>query len=146
MRAQGSGTRPGTRLLHLSGSITALASPFSTAGELDLDAWRRLLQLQLDGGTQGIVVAGSTGEAAALLDVEFDALLRTAVGAVAGFTGGWADLVLMRIVDVLLAFPGLLLAIALAGALGPGTTNVVLTSGTYTRTVSINPQGRAVVQ
>src|SRR5690606_30550410 len=43
-----------------------------------------LLQLQLDGGTQGIVVAGSTGDAAALLEVEFDALLRTAVGAVAG--------------------------------------------------------------
>lgn len=84
MRAQGSGTRPGTRLLHLSGSITALASPFTPTGELDLDAWRRLLQIQLDGGTQGVVVAGSTGEAAALLDVEFDALLRTAVGAVAG--------------------------------------------------------------
>ncbi len=65
--------------MHLSGSITALATPFTAAGELDLDAWRRLLARQLDAGTQAIVVAGSTGEAAALYDAEFDALLRSAV-------------------------------------------------------------------
>ena len=70
--------------LRLSGSITALATPFTAAGEIDLDAWRRLLQSQLDGGTQAVVVAGSTGEAAALYDMEYDALLRTAVEFVAG--------------------------------------------------------------
>jgi 4-hydroxy-tetrahydrodipicolinate synthase len=56
--------------LRISGSITALATPFTAAGEVDLDGWRRLLQLQLDGGTQGVVVAGSTGEAASLYDAE----------------------------------------------------------------------------
>lgn len=70
--------------MSLSGSITALATPFTVAGDLDLDAWRRLLQQQLDGGTQGLVVAGSTGEAAALTDDEYDLLLKTAVEAVAG--------------------------------------------------------------
>ena len=70
--------------MRLSGSITALATPFNAAGELDLDAWQRLLQQQLDGGTQAVVVAGSTGEAAALYDAEFDLLLRTAVEFVAG--------------------------------------------------------------
>jgi 4-hydroxy-tetrahydrodipicolinate synthase len=70
--------------LRLSGSITALATPFGAGGEIDLDAWHRLLQAQLDGGTQALVVAGSTGEAAALHDVEYDAILRTAVEAVAG--------------------------------------------------------------
>jgi len=70
--------------LSLSGSITALATPFTVAGDLDLDGWRRLLQQQLDGGTQGLVVAGSTGEAAALTDDEYDLLLKTAVEAVAG--------------------------------------------------------------
>ncbi len=70
--------------VRISGSITALATPFTAAGELDLDAWRRLLQLQLDGGTQGVVVAGSTGEAAMLYDVEYDTLLRTAVEFFAG--------------------------------------------------------------
>ncbi|TCZ87380.1 4-hydroxy-tetrahydrodipicolinate synthase [Lysobacter sp. N42] len=67
-----------------SGSITALATPFDASGELDLDGWQRLLALQLEAGTQGIVVAGSTGEAAALLDPEYDLLLRTAVEAVGG--------------------------------------------------------------
>ena len=70
--------------MRIYGSITALATPFTAAGELDLDAWRRLLQLQLDGGTQGVVVAGSTGEAAALYDAEYDTLLRTAVEFIAG--------------------------------------------------------------
>jgi 4-hydroxy-tetrahydrodipicolinate synthase len=70
--------------LRLSGSITALATPFDASGELDLDGWQRLLALQLEAGTQGIVVAGSTGEAAALLDPEYDLLLRTAVEAVGG--------------------------------------------------------------
>ena len=70
--------------MRIYGSITALATPFTAAGELDLDAWRRLLQLQLDGGTQGIVVAGSTGEAAALYDAEYDTLLRTALEFIAG--------------------------------------------------------------
>jgi 4-hydroxy-tetrahydrodipicolinate synthase len=70
--------------LHLSGSITALATPFLASGELDLQAWRALLKQQLDGGTQGVVVAGSTGEAAALSDDEYDTVLRIAVEEVRG--------------------------------------------------------------
>ncbi|MGY4515996.1 4-hydroxy-tetrahydrodipicolinate synthase [Lysobacter sp. HA18] len=70
--------------MRLSGSITALATPFDASGELDLDAWQRLLRMQLDAGTQAVVVAGSTGEAAALLDPEYDLLLRTAVESVGG--------------------------------------------------------------
>jgi 4-hydroxy-tetrahydrodipicolinate synthase len=70
--------------LRLSGSITALATPFTASGEIDLDAWRRLLRMQLEGGTQAIVVAGSTGEAAALYDAEYEALLRTAVEVAGG--------------------------------------------------------------
>jgi 4-hydroxy-tetrahydrodipicolinate synthase len=70
--------------LHLSGSITALATPFTAAGELDTDAWLRLVDAQLEGGTQALVVAGSTGEAAALTTAEFETLLRATVGRVAG--------------------------------------------------------------
>ncbi|MEL1264019.1 4-hydroxy-tetrahydrodipicolinate synthase [Pseudoxanthomonas putridarboris] len=70
--------------MHLFGSITALATPFTATGELDLDAWRRLLKQQLDGGTQGVVVAGSTGEAAALSDEEYDTLLGIAVEVIGG--------------------------------------------------------------
>ncbi|MBS0463237.1 MAG: dihydrodipicolinate synthase family protein, partial [Proteobacteria bacterium] len=70
--------------MRIEGSITALATPFSASGEIDVAAWKRLLDLQLAGGTQALVVAGSTGEAAMLEDAEFDALLRAAVEHVAG--------------------------------------------------------------
>jgi 4-hydroxy-tetrahydrodipicolinate synthase len=70
--------------LRIEGSITALATPFTAAGDIDYPAWRRLLEAQLAAGTQAVVVAGSTGEAAALDDIEFDRLLTTAVELVAG--------------------------------------------------------------
>ena len=65
--------------MHPSGSITALATPFTASGALDFDAWDRLIAEQIAAGTQGVVVAGSTGEANALDDTEYDALLRRAV-------------------------------------------------------------------
>jgi len=58
--------------------------------------------------------------------VAISATLGTLIGALAGFAGGPTDLILMRIMDVVLAFPGILLAIALAGALGPGIGNLIL--------------------
>lgn len=70
--------------LKLSGSITALATPFAASGELDLDAWARLVGQQLDAGTAGLVVAGSTGEAAALSEAEYATLLRAAVAQAGG--------------------------------------------------------------
>ena len=70
--------------MQLSGSITALATPFDGAGAIDFDAWQRLLDAQLAAGTGALVVAGSTGEAAMLADDEFTALLRSAVDRVAG--------------------------------------------------------------
>lgn len=70
--------------MRIEGSITALATPFTVAGEIDTVAWKRLLDRQLSAGTQALVVAGSTGEAAMLEDAEFDTLLRTAVEHVAG--------------------------------------------------------------
>ena len=49
-----------------------------------------------------------------------------AVGTVAGYFGGWVDVVLMRITDIFLAFPRLVLALAFAAALGPGIENAVI--------------------
>jgi peptide/nickel transport system permease protein len=48
------------------------------------------------------------------------------VGTLAGYLGGWADAVLMRITDIFLAFPRLVLALAFAAALGPGIENAVI--------------------
>ncbi|MBV8605012.1 MAG: ABC transporter permease [Pelomonas sp.] len=52
--------------------------------------------------------------------------LGLAVGTLAGFAGGWVDTLLMRVTDLFLAFPRLILALALAAALGPGVGNAVL--------------------
>jgi peptide/nickel transport system permease protein len=48
------------------------------------------------------------------------------VGAWAGYSGGWVDSILMRIVDILLAFPSLILALAVVGVLGPGLRNMLI--------------------
>jgi peptide/nickel transport system permease protein len=57
--------------------------------------------------------------------VSVSASLGTLLGAVAGYFGGVADDVISRVIDVLLAFPGLLLAIALVAVLGPSLGNVL---------------------
>jgi ABC-type dipeptide/oligopeptide/nickel transport system permease subunit len=48
------------------------------------------------------------------------------LGAIAGYLGGWLDNIIMRIMDVLMAFPSLLLAIAIVSVLGPGLINALL--------------------
>lgn len=61
-----------------------------------------------------------------LVPVVSGALVGTAIGLMAGYYGGRIDSMLMRVMDVLLAFPSLLLALAVVGALGPGLTNAVI--------------------
>ena len=58
--------------------------------------------------------------------VGISTLVGVFLGAVAGYFGGWIDDLISRGIDVLLEFPGILLAIALAAVLGPSLTNVVL--------------------
>ncbi|WP_040671181.1 4-hydroxy-tetrahydrodipicolinate synthase [Rhodanobacter fulvus] len=70
--------------MNIRGSICALVTPFAADGGLDLPAFGRLLDYQLEGGTQGVVVAGSTGEAHMLEPEEFDRLLTFAVRHVNG--------------------------------------------------------------
>jgi peptide/nickel transport system permease protein len=53
-------------------------------------------------------------------------VIGVTVGSAAGYFGGVFDVILMRIVDILLAFPGILLAIALTGVLGPSLKHIIL--------------------
>ena len=53
------------------------------------------------------------------------------LGTAAGFTGGWLDAVVMRVVEILLAFPYLLLALAIVAMLGPGVLNTTLAVGIW---------------
>lgn len=51
------------------------------------------------------------------------------IGLVAGYYGGWVDSLLMRFTDVMLAFPGFILALAIVATLGPGLTNAMIAVG-----------------
>ena len=53
-------------------------------------------------------------------------VIGVTVGMVAGFCGGWVDEIIMRLVDTVLAFPSIILALVVAGLLGPGLRNVML--------------------
>lgn len=61
-----------------------------------------------------------------LTPVFFAFVIGTAIGIVAGFAGGWLNTVIMRTIDVFYAFPSVLLAIALSGALGAGIVNSLI--------------------
>ncbi|MEX2099804.1 MAG: ABC transporter permease [Acidimicrobiia bacterium] len=50
----------------------------------------------------------------------------SAIGLVSGYVGGWIDYTIMRVTDAILAFPGLLIAMAIVGVLGPGVVNAML--------------------
>lgn len=82
--------------------------------ELGRDVWSRLLAGARISLLVGLVVVGVS------------ASVGLVVGAVAGYVGGVTDEVISRVIDILLAFPGILLAIALVAVLGPSLTNVVL--------------------
>jgi peptide/nickel transport system permease protein len=61
-----------------------------------------------------------------IVTITFSVVVGTLLGAVSGYAGGWTDNVIMRIMDVALAFPYLLLAIAIVAVLGPGLINALL--------------------
>ena len=60
----------------------------------------------------------------AIIAVTCSAIIGTVVGLVAGYFGGWVDLVLMRITDIFLGVPAIVLALAIVAILGPGVINV----------------------
>ncbi|MHB8779154.1 MAG: nickel transporter permease [Anaerolineales bacterium] len=73
-----------------------------------------------------VLFGGRTALGMGFLVVFVAVLIGTPLGAIAGYFGGWVDEVIMRITDVALAFPPLLLAIAIAAALGPNFTNAAI--------------------
>lgn len=64
-----------------------------------------------------------------LIAVGISLLIGVPIGAISGFFGGWIGGLLMRIMDVFLAFPSLVLAMAIAAALGPGLSSAMIAVG-----------------
>jgi ABC-type dipeptide/oligopeptide/nickel transport system permease subunit len=73
-----------------------------------------------------IVYASRTSLTVGFTSVTIAAILGTLIGLVSGYAGGWVDNVIMRTMDVVLAFPSLLLAIAIVTIRGPGLENALL--------------------
>lgn len=97
----------------------ARTPPFSADAILGTDHLGRDLLSRLIWGTQTSLAVGLTATAVA-------ALIGSAIGLFAAFYGRWVDAVLMRSIDTLMAFPYLLLALAIIAVLGPGLTNALL--------------------
>jgi peptide/nickel transport system permease protein len=73
-----------------------------------------------------LIYGGRVSLLMGLLPIAIATLIGSFVGIVAGFLGGKTNMVIMRIVDVFFAFPSVLLAVGLAGALGAGPVNVLI--------------------
>jgi peptide/nickel transport system permease protein len=95
-----------------------LAGP-SAAHPFGLDELGRDILARILSGARISLIVG-------IVVVSVSATVGTLVGSVAGYFGGWIDDGISRVMDVLLAFPGILLAIAMVAVLGPSLTNVVL--------------------
>jgi len=85
--------------------------------ELGRDLFSRLLY--------GARISGMIG----VIAVAIGLVLGVPIGLISGFYGGWIDALMMRLVDVMLAFPSTLLAIGMVAILGPGLTNAILAVG-----------------
>ncbi|MEW8137239.1 MAG: ABC transporter permease [Candidatus Thiodiazotropha endolucinida] len=99
--------------------LEKILQPPSLSGLLGYDDLGRPILMRLVAGAQTsfLVAVGVVG---------LSAIIGTAIGLLAGYQGGWLDLLLMRVIDIFLAFPGILLAIALAGVMGPGIDNLII--------------------
>jgi peptide/nickel transport system permease protein len=64
-----------------------------------------------------------------LIATSIGGILGILLGMIAGYSGGWADEGIMRVLDVMLAFPGILLAMSVVAVLGPGLNNLMIAVG-----------------
>jgi peptide/nickel transport system permease protein len=108
-------------------------SPPSTSFPLGMDATGRDVLSRVLAGARISLTVG-------VVAVGIATLFGTLFGLLAGYFGGWTDQLIMRLMDVMLAFPDILLAIVIITVLGPGLTNVMIAVGiaaipAYTRTV-----------
>ena len=76
-----------------------------------------------------VLLAGSTSLTIAVVAVVIALVLGLVIGVVAGYTGGWVDAALMRVVDVMFAFPVLLLALAIIAIFQPGMLTTTIAIG-----------------
>jgi peptide/nickel transport system permease protein len=100
-------------------TVKRLQPPLSDGHPLGTDEFGRDLLARLVWGARVSLLAGAVTAAAAMV-------IGVALGIVGGFYSGWPETVVMRLTDILMAFPYVLLAIALVAGLGPGLRNAMV--------------------
>ncbi len=117
--------------------IVAIAAPLFAPYDPDVQDTSRRLEapsrshpLGLDDLGSRIVFGARVSLRVGFSVVIIASLIGVTLGAISGYFGGWTDTLIMRLTDILLAFPGILLAIALVAVLGPSLNNVILALAT----------------
>ncbi len=122
---------PGRSLLGVEEGVTRRAAPCIHAFGCPADEPQHLF------GTDGnfrdlfsrVVYGARTSLAIGFAAIGFAIIVGTSIGALAGYLGGWLDNILMRLMDIVLAFPSLLLAIAIVTAIGSSLINALFAIG-----------------
>ncbi|MFQ5582130.1 MAG: ABC transporter permease [Mariprofundaceae bacterium] len=99
--------------------LDAVLAGMSLAHPLGCDALGRDVLSRLAEGLQLSFMVGACV-------VALGGMAGISIGMLAAWSGGWLDALLMRLADIVLSFPGILLAIALAAMLGPGVDNLIM--------------------
>lgn len=109
-------------------SLLYSPSRMSVLEKLQPPSWKHILGTdQLGRDLLARIIYGSmVSLVVCILAVGLSGITGTVIGLIAGYSGGLIDDIVMRIVDIMLAFPGIILAIAVAGFLGPGFFSIVL--------------------
>ena len=124
-------------LFVLIATLAPIVSPYNARRDLNLSARLNPPSLEHPLGTDDlgrdvltrIVHGARVSLSVAILAVTISLVIGSTIGLVAGMVGGIVDTVLMRLIDILLAFPYVLLAIALVAMLGPGLRNTMIAIG-----------------
>jgi peptide/nickel transport system permease protein len=131
-------------LLALLAPVLPLASPEAQRISQSLQPPRPLYPLGTDDLGRDmlsrLIWGARVSLAVGFLSTTAAALVGVSLGLVAGYAGKWLDAVVMRVMDVVLAFPTLVLAVAIVGVLGPGITNgavaiAIVTLPRFTRVI-----------
>ncbi|MEK8126685.1 nickel transporter permease [Paenibacillus filicis] len=108
----------------LEQNMDMLLKPPSFHYLLGTDEYGRDILSRMMYGAQISLMIGIVGMLVSLI-------LGMALGTISGYFGGAADMIIMRIMDILMAFPGFLLALAIVSVLGPGMTNLMIAIGIF---------------